>query len=270
MPATCSRAAAIAALVLGAWLVSATTGCGPPPPPAGVPARDVLMPRYLSARRDREQRAAGVEADVLLWSRIGADRLPAADGRLLVMWPDACRLRLGSLFGTAIDLALHGDSLDGVLPSERAVLSIDAARDSIGMRAPGAFAVRVLSATWLPPAAAWEQAVPSDSALELRWVEAEDSLALGIGHDGMPRTLLWTTPGHAALHVRYGSWTNLNGARWPDRIRLEEPISGTLIELRATRLASSALTPDRLRVRMPADAVRWTLGDVMERIGAMR
>ena len=47
-------------------------------------------------------------------------RCPAPQARLLLAAPDAFRLRVDSLFGTALDLAARGDSLTAYVPPRRA------------------------------------------------------------------------------------------------------------------------------------------------------
>ena len=112
-----------------------------------------------------------------MWFRTAeAGAFPAASGTLALAGPDAARLRIGSMFGTAFDAAARGDSLVALLPARRLGVQADAARDSLGVRLPGSLAYRLMAATWRPPDPAWERAAESESLLVLGWEDGEDSL----------------------------------------------------------------------------------------------
>src|SRR5207247_2605139 len=83
--------------------------------------------------------------------------------------------------GVALDFAAWGDSLACYMPPRRQGVALDAAVDTLGICAPGPLGVHVLAATWEPPDSAWARADFEDTLLVVRWVEARDSLALGVG-----------------------------------------------------------------------------------------
>lgn len=230
--------------------------------------------RYEAALAMREARGAGADAEVVLWAELeNAGRLPGAEGRLLLAAPDGFRLRVGSLFGTALDLAARGDSLCAYVPARRMGLRIDAARESLGLRAPGALAYRALSATWRPPAEAWQHALRRDSLLELSWIERGDTLRLVVGAVGLPQSASIRRD-RAAEEVRalYRAWDRGNGMAWPTLIEIGDAPGTTRLICKVGRVVFAPPDPQRLAIAIPPDARRLTLAELrrsLRRLGEL-
>src|SRR5262245_45858711 len=101
------RAAALRIALIGAALLA---GCAHKATPPAEVTRDMVRERFESRRAGRAERAAGLEAQLLVWTRIGDDKLPGVEARLLLASPERARIRVASAFGTAADLVLLGDS----------------------------------------------------------------------------------------------------------------------------------------------------------------
>lgn len=252
----------------------AATGCAP---------RLVRLPeltaalnaeRYRVALAQREARGAAVDAELLLWAEVpSASRIPGAEGRLLLAGPDAFRLRIGSLFGTALDLGARGESLSAYVPSRRKGLALDAGRDSLGILRPGGLAFRALSAAWRPPESAWPHASWRDTLLRVWWLEDGDTLAIGVGSDGLPAWATLTRPGGEGVQVKYRAWDRSTGVAWPSRFDFEDHGAGFRLTIKVARVRFPA-RPDSLRlaVPIPAGAERLTIAGLrraLERLGGL-
>lgn len=234
----------------------------------------VRSERYRVARAARAARGAAVEADVVLWTEAPTgNRLPGAEGRLLLASPDAFRLRVGSLFGTALDLGARGDSLVAYVPSRRRALMLDATRDSVGVQHPGELAFRAFTGSWEPPGEAWERAAWSDTLLRVAWLEGEDTLAVAVGSDGLPAWASFTRPDGGGARVDYLAWNRSSGVAWPSRFTVEELGGAFRITCKAERIRfNSPAEPSRLAVVVPRNAVPLTVADLrrlLQRMGAL-
>jgi len=265
-----SRRIAMAIAALG--LIAA--GCAPhlvQVPELGVAAREARYRQLLAAR---EALGQSVDAQVVLWAKGNrAARLPSAEGRLLLAAPDAFRLRVGSIIGTALDFSVHGDSLTAYVPPRRQAVSIDAERDTLGLMRPGGLGFRGLSAMWRVPDEAWSTAVWEDSLVRVRWLEDEDTLSVAVGSSGLPAWASLTRVDQGGVRVAYRGWDRSGGAPWPNLLEVSDlkgPFSVTC-KLSVLRF-QSRVDPTRLRVPIPASTERLTLADlrrVLERLGAM-
>jgi hypothetical protein len=229
--------------------------------------------RYRTALAAREARGVAVDAAVLLWAELpSASRLPGAEGRLLLAAPDAFRLRVGSLFGTALDLGAQGDSFSAYVPSRRKGLTLDARRDSLGIVKPGGLAFRALSAAWRPPESAWPSATWRDTLLWVSWLEEADTLALSVGSDGLPVSASLIRPDGGGVDVTYRAWDRSSGTAWPARVDFEER-NGFRLTCKVSRVRFAAQADrSRLMVPIPPGAERLTLAGLrraLERLGGL-
>jgi hypothetical protein len=270
MPAASRRAPRLA----GALAALALAGCAPRivQVPELVPA--TRMARYDAALRQREAKGTAVDARVLLWAEVPAgERLPGAEGRLLLAGPDAFRLRVASLIGTAIDLGARGESLAAYVPSRRRGMTIDAPRDSLGVDRPGSLVFRAVTGAWRPPERAWEEATWRDSLLDLRWPEGDDTLALAVGSHGLPVRASLARADGATISVDYGGWDRTQGLAWPQRFTVSDDARRFRLACRVTRLRFLARADSlRIAVPIPRGTVRLTpseLRRMLERMGAM-
>ncbi|HYM81053.1 MAG TPA: hypothetical protein VEY91_06545 [Candidatus Limnocylindria bacterium] len=226
--------------------------------------REPRAARYLTGLIEREQRGVAVEAQVVVWAELGADReLPGAQARLVLGGPDAFRLRVSSLFGTALDVSGRGDSLTAYVPARRAGMTIDAAGESLGVRAPGGLVFRALGATWRPGEAAWRESVWNDTLLHVRWLEMEDSLAMTIGSNGLPVTASLRRPDGKGVEIHYRNWDRSSGIAWPSLVELEDRAQTVRVTCKVQSLKFAA-APDRgrLTARLPEGTTRVTLSEV--------
>jgi len=228
--------------------------------------------RYAAALERREARARAVDAQVLLWAEapVGA-KLPGAEARLLLAAPDAFRLRVASLFGTALDLGARGESLSAYVPSRRRGVMLDAIRDSLGVRRPGALAFRALSATWRPPDDAWRSATWDDSLMRVWWVEDGDTVAVAVGSTGLPIRASLARPNGAGVRVEYRAWDMSGGVAWPATFVILDRGGAFRISCKVSRVRFLARADSlRLAVPIPAGVVPMTLAQlrrVLERLG---
>lgn len=246
------------AVATGLGLALLLGACAPRPAVVPELTRGQRMPRYGAALAQRQAKGAMAEAEAVVWTRrAGAGALPAVQATLALARPDRFRLRAQSLFGTAIDLAAHGDSLTAYLPSRRAGASLDATRDSLGVRLPGTLACRVMSADWQPPEDAWERAAWRDTLLVLRWEEDGDSLAVAVGGGGLPESVTLTGPAGRGARVRYEEWRFEDGVMWPALLVLEDLPRSFSITCRIERVRFRPRPDDqRFAVRIPGEARR--------------
>ncbi len=269
------------AVARAAMMLALVAGCAPRPTgvaPVTGGAREEL---YLSQLSRREQRAAMVEGAATVWARAGAAcdscpplRLPAVQAGFVVAWPEAFRLRVGSLFGAALDVALDGDSITAYVPSQRLGLALDAGSDSLGVERPGRFATRLVSAGWRPPRPAWADGTWEGRWLVLRWAEAADSIALAVDAAGVPAwARQWRDAGRGVV-IEYQRWESVDGVDWPALVEVHAPAGPLDLTLRLDRVTFPAV-PDRSRfgVRIPGDAERVgpeRLRGMLERAGGRR
>lgn len=232
--------------------------CAPRPLAAPALSVSAVVDRYRVMLAAREQRCVAVEADVAVWTRLANQRrVPGVQGALWLAAPDAFRLRVGSVFGTALDVAAWGDSAMLYVPSRRAFAQVDAALDSIGVREPGAWVVRLWSGTWRAPAAAFDRGEIEGGLRVARWIERGDSLALAVDGEGLPA---WLSIGRSAgmLRVKYPEWGGWEGIKWPARIEVRESGDRVRFTCRVQRVRFlDQLEPGRLVLRPPGDAERY-------------
>jgi hypothetical protein len=270
-PATPPSSALASAVLL---LALAVAGCAPHLVRVTELAPALREERYRLALAEREARGAAVEAQLVLWAEVpAASRLPGAEGRLLLAAPDAFRLRVGSLFGTALDLGARGDSLSAYVPSRRKGLTLDARRDSLGILRPGGLAFRALSAAWRPPDSAWPAAAWRDTLLRIWWLEDADTLAVEVGSNGLPASATLTRPAGGGVQVTYRAWDRSAGPAWPALLDFEDRKGGFRLTCKVARVRFPA-RPDSLRlvVPIPAGAERLTLAGLrraLERLGGL-
>lgn len=250
-----------AVLVVAAALLLPAAGCGPRPT---VPPR--LTAASIAERHARalaERRAVTVAFDAEARVRVSGSafgELPAVTALLALAGPDACRLRVRSLFGTALDVAARGDSIEAFVPSRGIALREPAGGARLGVRDPGGLAVRVWSAAWAPPAAAWAAGRWAGERLEVGWIEEGDTLSMAVDADGLPAEARLARPGGPALHAAYADWTRVAGAAWPGRVEFRDEAATVAVTVRVER-ARARRSADRGRVtpRIPegAELLDW-------------
>jgi hypothetical protein len=267
-----------------AWMAAAlglAAGCAPRPVTVAPLTGGARAERYLSQLLARERRAVMVEGAATIWTRgfalcdsCPARRLPALQAGFVLAWPDAFRLRVSSMFGTALDLALAGDSIVAHAPAQRWGVALDAGSDSLGLERPGWLATRLLSAAWRPPQSAWEGGTWEGGLLVLRWNEAADSVALAIDEAGRPvRARMWRDA-RRGVAVHYERWEVADGVAWPALLKVRTPGGAFDLTCRLDRVTFPA-RPDRSRlvVRIPGDAERLgpdQLRGWLERVASVR
>jgi len=187
--------------------------------------------------------------------------------------PDACRLRVQSALGTAIDVSARGDTLTALVPARRAALDLNRAGDTLGVRDPGTLAFRIWSAGWRPPAAAWHDAVYEDSIMVVRWTERGDSLRLEVGSNGRPTAITLRRPRAAGLRCTYRGWSPVGGAAWPSWLEFDDTAGAVHVACRLSALrARPGLSRESVTVRLPANTQRleWSkLKRSIERAGGL-
>ena len=257
---------------LAATAMIALPGCAPLRVPIAPIEPVRRVERYGAALERRAARGTAVDAQVLLWAESPAGtRLPGAEGRLLLAAPDAFRLRVASLFGTALDLGARGESLSAYVPSQRRGVVLDAIRDSLGVGRPGELAFRALAATWRPPVDAWRSAAWDDTLMRVSWVEDGDTLAVAVGSAGLPTWASLARPNGAGIRVEYRAWDLSSGVAWPARFVIEDRAGAFRLSCKVSRVRFPARADSlRLVVPIPADVVPLTLAQlrrVLERLG---
>jgi hypothetical protein len=202
------------ALLLG---LAVLAGCAPRRTAPVEVTRDAVRERFDAKRASRAERAAGFEAQLLVWTRIGSDKLPGMEARVLLASPERARVRVASAFGTAADLVLRGDTAIAYVPSRREMVRTYTAGDSLGVRDPARWLVSALTATWSPPDDAWSTADRRDSVVRLTWREDDLVRELDIGGSGLPRAARVRGENGVPLEIRYDGWIGAGGASWPAR-----------------------------------------------------
>ena len=255
--------------------------CAPRPTMIAPMTSGARAERYLAQLSRREQGAAMVEGVAMIWTRAFAPcdtcpprLLPAVQAGFVMAWPDAFRLRVSSMFGTALDLGLAGDSVVAYVPAQRWGVELDAARDSLGLEHPGWLATRFVSAGWRPPQSAWAGGTWDGGLLVLRWSEAADSVALAVDEAGQPvRARLWRDARRGVV-VDYERWEAVDGVAWPVLLKVRTLGGAFELTCRLDRVKFGA-APDRSRlaVPIPSDADRLGIDRLREwlrRAGAPR
>lgn len=276
-----TRAGRWPAVVRAAALLLLLASCVPRPsgiaPLAGSPRRA----RYLAQLNQRQQRAVMVEEAATIWPRGGTGcdscpmrRLPGVQAQLAFSWPALFRLRVDSIFGTALDLGLAGDSLRAYAPAQRAGVALDARRDSLGVSDAGSLAVRLLTAGWRPPDTAWTRAAWEGRLLVLRWSESGDSVVVALDDRGRPA---WARLGRDAgrgIRVAYERWETVDGVAWPVTLRVRSLGGEFEVTSRIARVRFGASADShRLAVHIPDDAERLgpdRLRRLLERVESVR
>jgi hypothetical protein len=227
--------------------------------------------RYERARAARAARLVAVRLEATAWlegDKIG--RWPAFQLDLALAGPDAVRARVASLFGTALDLAVRGDSLRAYFPPRRIGLEVNALEESLGVSAPGRWVCRALAADWRPDDSGWSS--PSgDSLKRVEWTEDVGTLAMTVGSSGLPHTVELRDRYGRVLRARYLGWLTVDRVPWPDRLELEEGDGAFLASIRVDRARFPASSdPHWFAVDIPSRATRvdWSsLRRALERLG---
>jgi hypothetical protein len=226
--------------------------------------RDERRARYERRLEARERLAHAFEADLTLWVRMPSRKFPGAQAHLLLGAPGKFRLRVESLFGTALDVSARGDTVMAWAPGARLAWATERAGDSIGLEDAGAIACRVWGAAFHPPEDAWSSATFRDSVLELGWREGDGHVRVAIGSDGLPKEASYATD-QAALTARYGAWHQERGGTWPSRITVEEERRGLKAECRLSTLRFSAgIPPERFTPRLPREVRRVSRAEIFQ------
>jgi len=178
---------------------------------------DLVRERFEARRAARQERTAGFEAQLLVWARIGTNKLPGVESRVLLASPERARIRVASAFGTAADLVLRGDTAIAYVPSRREMVRVYNAGDSLGVREPAGWLVAALTATWEPTDAAWAAAERKDSLVHVTWEEQGWVRELDIGSSGLPRAARVRSESGVPLEIRYEGWIGAGGTSWPAR-----------------------------------------------------
>lgn len=257
----------IALVALTALAASCAPRLAVPPRPDFGGVRERFRARLL----ERLDRGSAVNAGVVMWIEGRGERLPGAQGDLVMAAPDRVRLRIASMFGTALDLGMRGDSLLAWVPSWKTGLRLGSASESLGVREAGGLVFRALSGNWVPPAAAWEGMALRDSVALLSWAEEGDSLRLALGRDGLPRWVRVSGAEATTVEIRYHAWDRGSGAAWPSRVELVDERHAVRLQLKTSQLRFSPhADTTRLAVRIPPHAEVLTLAQlrtVLDRLG---
>jgi len=242
---------------LAALAAATLPSCAPTSrPPATLDVSSVTQ-RYERLRDARERRLAAVRIEATAWiGGTSLGRLPAVTVDLALAGPDAVRARIGSLFGTALDLVVRGDSMSAYVPPRRVGVEIASLEESLGVRLPGAWACRALGATWRPVEARWAR-LEGDSLWRVAWLDGADSLAMSVGSSGLPAAVELHAAGGRRLTVRYAAWSWSSGLPWPSRCELEEGDGAYRAELRLDRVSfPTEPDPRWMALAIPPDAER--------------
>jgi hypothetical protein len=239
-------------------------GCAPRPTGISPVTDGVRMARYLSQRLQRERRAVMVEGSAAVWIRVRSAcdtcpwrRLPGVSGDLALSWPDVVRVRVSSIFGTALDVGVCGDSIIAYAPARGAGVTLDLARDSLGAVGSGSLLVRLASAGWRPPDGAWAQGTWRERLLVLRWGAAGDSVRMAVDEAGRPVWARLWREGGGGVQAEYERWETVEGVSWPVVVRVEELGGAFEFVWRLEQLRfGDRRDHGRLAVRVPEDAER--------------
>lgn len=268
---TGSHVARFTALALALVLGS----CAPTQRGALVPLdlRD-LATRYAAQRDARQERLAAVRLEATTWIDAAAlGRLPAVQLEVALVAPDHVRARVASLFGTAADLLVRGDSLTAYVPPRRMGVEVGSLQDSLGIRRPGEWGCRALAATWDPGGARWTSG-DADSLRHAAWVEEGDSLQLDVDAKALPAAVTIRSARGGTLAIRYPAWQWIESTPWPSRIEIEDAAAGVQVALRVDRVRfERQADPQWMVLVVPASAERldWrSLREALARMGGGR
>ena len=266
-PLLASAVALGIAFLLGSCVPAPRGGPGP------LDLRD-LATRYRAQRDAREERLVATRLEATTWidaATIG--RLPAVQLEVALVRPDQVRARVASLFGTALDLLVRGDSLTAYVPPRRMGMELGSLEDSLGIRRPGEWACRALAATWDPHGARW-LADGADSVRHVSWAEAGDSLRLEVDAKALPLAIVLRSAEGRVLTIRYPAWQWIETTAWPSRIEIEDAAAGVQVALRVDRVRFEHEADPRWMVLVvPASAERldWrSLREALARMGGVR
>ena len=233
-----------------------------------------LATRYAAQRDAREERLAAVRLEATTWiDAAAAGRLPAVQLDVALVGPDRVRARVASLFGTAVDLLVRGDSLTGYVPPRRMGVEVGSLEDSLGIRRPGEWGCRALAATWDPRGAHW-MTDRADSLRHASWVEGGDSLMLAVDSKALPVAMAIVSAEGRSLTIRYPAWQWIESTAWPSRIEIEDAAAGVEVALRIDRVRfERRADPQWMVLVLPASTQRleWrALREALARMGGGR
>lgn len=244
-----------AARAAAAVLLLAAGGCAGPPPAPALLDLERLERRHEALLDARRARLRGTVAELSLWLETSARRWPGAHATYGIGGPDTLRLRVASSFGTALDLAAAADSLWLWVPAERAAVRAAAGEPPLSLPAAAAFAVRTAAATWPVPATAWRASRPADTLTVVRWIEAGDTLELGVGSSGLPRRMRLVRSGMRPVRVTYLGYGPHEGTPWPERFEVEDEGGSLRLSVRVRRVwRAGAGDAERWRPQVPNEA----------------
>ncbi len=264
--------AALRSLAAASAAALALASCAPVSrPPAELDPSSVAV-RHERQRGAREARLAAARMEATAWISAGEfGRLPAVQLDVALAGPDQMRARMGSLFGTALDLLVRGDSLAAYVPPRRVAVELASLEDSLGIHLPGAWACRAFAATWRPLDPRWRR-IEGDSLWRALWLEGPDSLALALDARGLPVELELRSGAGRRVVVRYPAWNWSDGVAWPARIELEEGAGAFRATLRLDRVRFLAEPDPRwMALSIPAATERMDWGglrDAFARLGS--
>lgn len=255
-----------AATVLVAW------GCAPSvtrPPTLSAELRRLRFERALAARQARLE---GVEAPASVWARLpGVGRLPGLDARLWIGGPDSLRVVVNGFFGPALEACALADSVTVWVPSRRAALRADAARDSLGLARPGEWGAAALGALWEPPAEAWREGAFEESLLVVSWRASDGhERRLAVGASGLPRRFTMELAPDRRAVASYRNWRLTGGVAWPMLLELadEERSWQVTLKLERVRFVDRA-GRGPLGIPIPEDAETWTWRRLRRALGVV-
>lgn len=255
------RASPLAALAL---LIPILCGCAPRTLRVGAPEVGRTEARYREALAAREAARNGIVAELSLWLEAQGTRYPGVRATLEFGGERSLRLVVDSAFGVGLDAAAVGDSVYAWAPARRAAVRAASAEPPVEFPHAARFAVRAASAAWPVPAAAWRAARAADSLWIVRFTEGADTLEVGIGESGLPRTARLSRPGMRPIEVAYSAYMTHAGTAWPERIDARDTGGAFRLNLRVRRImdggAGEPWRPDYpagTRMVEPGDVMRW-------------
>jgi hypothetical protein len=198
------------------------------------------------------------EGDYAVWvHRAEGKDPPGVSVRVRLVAPDAFRLRVDALLGTAVDAAARRDTLVLDAPALGLSAITDAGDDRSARQDVGNWVWRTLSASWSPPAAAWSEGAERDTAWNVRWIEAGDTLELEVPSTGLPRAARVRAGGGQPFELEYPRWAAWNDVMWPSRVVVSDGGGRVRVTLQPQSLSLRPRDAAGLRaLRRPRGAVR--------------